>query len=95
MANRVKAANTVTIRPSHHTSRQNMTRAPSSSNPAPNTRTANCEKKLESAVTSPSTRSISSPGVRSLWKLMSRFSRCAVRSTRSLFVAAQPTSAPM
>ena len=66
MASSVKAANALTIRPSHHFSRQNMTSAPSSSSAAPKTRTANCEKKLESAVTSPSMRSISSPGVRSL-----------------------------
>ena len=56
--------------------------------------TTNCEKKLAISVTSPSMRSISSPGVWSLWKLMSRFRQCQASSARRALVAVQATFSP-
>ena len=94
MTYRVSSVNVVTPRPTRQSSRKNMTSAPVSSSAAPNTRTANCEKKLLRAVTSPSMRSIISPGVRSLCSRMSSDSRWSIRSARRRFVAVQPTRAP-
>ena len=54
----------------------------------------NCEKKFASAVTSPSMRSISSPGVRALWKARSSRRQCSVRSARRALVAVQATRSP-
>ncbi len=76
-------------------SSQSKTRIPSSKSKAPSTRTENWEKKLDRAVTSPSMRSIISPGVRALWKLMSSDRQCLARSRRNRLVAVQPTSAPL
>lgn len=49
--------------PTRQSSRKTRMRTPSKKNKLPTTWMTNCEKKLESAVVSPSTRSIISPGV--------------------------------
>ncbi len=72
MIARAASENTVSPKPTHTFSRQSRARMPTSSTPLPTTRIMNAEKKFDSAVTSPSMRSISSPGVVDLWKPMSR-----------------------
>ena len=47
-----------------------------------------------SAFTSPSTRSIISPGVCALWKDRSSLRQCSARSARKRLVAVQPTISP-
>ena len=51
----------------------------------------NWEKKAARAATSPSTRSISSPGDFAVWKAMSRSRAWAARSWRMRLVADQPS----
>ena len=64
---------------------------PSRSRTLPKIWMRNREKKLLRALMSPSMRSIISPGVWALWKLMSRRKQCLARSLRRAFVAVQLT----
>jgi len=50
-------------RPARHSSRKSSTSTPTSSSALPRMRNTNREKKFASALTSPSMRSINSPGV--------------------------------
>ncbi len=52
------------------------------------------EKKFDSVATSPSIRSISWPGVWSLWNVASSESACRKRSRRRALVAVQATVSP-
>ena len=81
----------VSVRPALQSSRSSSTRMPISRSRLPSISKMNSEKKVPSSFGSPSTRSIISPGVRSLWYDMSSDSACAARSSRMLFVAVQPT----
>ena len=83
--------NTVSAIPARQSSLSSRTRMPASSTTLPSISKMNSEKNLPSSFGSPSTRSIISPGVRSLWYDMSSDRACPARSSRILFVAVQPT----
>lgn len=86
-ANNVSAAPIQTLRT------VSTARMPTSSTPAPRIWNTNCENTEARVETSPSMRSISSPGVRALWKLMSSARQWRARSSRKALVALQPTEA--
>ena len=81
----------VSARPALQSSRSSSARMPTSSSMLPSISKMNSEKNVPSSFGSPSTRSIISPGVRSLWYDMSSDSACAARSSRMLFVAVHAT----
>ena len=64
----VSTTKTPNPRLTRQSSRSSTARIPITSRMLPNTCKMNCEKKLESAITSPSMRSIISPGVWAVWK---------------------------
>jgi len=64
---------------------------PTARMPLPMMLMAKLEKKLESASTSVSMRSVSSPGRCALWKTMSSPRQWRSKSSRSAFVAVQAT----
>ena len=70
------------------------TTTPTSNSRLPTTWMTMREKKPASSATSPSTRSIISPGVCSLWNDMSSRKQCAARSARRALVVFQPKSRP-
>ena len=80
--------------PYRQSSNQAAARTPTTIRAPPMTTIDICEKKLASRSTSPSIRSISSPGGWALWNDMSSFRTWRVRSERSRFVVRQPTSVP-
>ena len=92
MPNMARTVNTATVRPTIQLSRASITRMPMSRPPLATTLIIIAEKKLESDVTSPSIRSMSSPGDVPLWNPMSSRIVWLVSSDRSWLVAVQPMS---
>ena len=77
--------------PPVHAEQQRPARRPAAAR-CPSSWTTKREKKLPSVATSPSIRSISSPGVWALWKAGSSRRQWRTRSARRRLVAVSPTS---
>ncbi len=93
MIAKAAAAKAVSAAPIQTLRTVSTTRMPTISRAEPRIWNTNCENTEASAETSPSMRSISSPGVRALWNDMSSARQWRARSSRRALAALQPTEA--